>query len=42
MYVVLESFILEIEDEMSTELLFCAGVKIEDIFCGAFDPINFH
>lgn len=42
MYVVFESCILEIEDEMSTELLFCAGVKIEDIVCGAFNPINFH
>lgn len=42
MYVVFESRIWEIEDEMSTELLFCTGVKIEDIFCRAFNPINFH
>lgn len=42
MYVVFESCILEIEDEMSTELVFRAGVKIEDIFCGAFNPIDFH
>lgn len=27
---------------MSAELLFCAGVEVEDIFCGAFNPINFH
>lgn len=42
MYVVFESCILEIEDEMLTELLLCAGVKIEDIVCGAFNPIHFH
>lgn len=40
-YVVFESCILEIEDEMSTELLFCAGVKVEDVFWGAFNPVNF-
>lgn len=31
MYVVFESCILDIEDEMSTEFLFCAGVKIKDV-----------
>lgn len=41
-YVVFECCILEIEDEMSTKLLLCAGVKTEDIVCGAFNPINFH
>lgn len=42
MYVVFECCILEIEDEMSAKLLICAGVKIEDIVCGAFNSINFH
>lgn len=42
MYVVFESRIVEIEDEMSTEFLLCAGVKIEDVVCAAFNPINFH
>lgn len=42
MYVVFESCILDIEDEMSTEFLFCTGVKIEDVVWGAFNPINFH
>lgn len=42
MYVVFESCILEIEDEMSTELLLCAGVKTQDVFCGAVNPIDFH
>ena len=41
-YVVFESRILEIEDEMSTEFLLRAGVKIEDVICAAFNPINFH
>lgn len=41
MYVVFKSCILEIKDQMSTELLICAGVKIKDIFRGAFDPIDF-
>lgn len=41
-YIVFESCVLEIEDEMSTELLLCAGVEIEDIFYGAFNPVDFH
>lgn len=41
-YVVFECCILEIEDEMSTKLVLCAGVKIEDIVCGAFNPINLY
>lgn len=42
MYVVFENCTLEIKDEMSAELFFCAGVEIEDIDCGALDPITFH
>lgn len=42
MYIVFESCMLEAEDEMSAEFLLSAGVQIEDIFCRAFNPINFH
>lgn len=42
MYVVFENCTWEIKDEMSAELFFCAGVQIEDIDCGALDPITFH
>lgn len=42
MYVVFENCIFEIEDEMPTELLICAGVKVQDIARGTYDPINFH
>lgn len=42
MYVVFESCILEIEDEMSTEFLVRAGVEVENIVGGAFNSINLH
>lgn len=42
MYVVFESRILEIEDEMSAELLFRARVEVEDIFCRALEPVDPH
>lgn len=42
MNVVFESSVLQDEDEMSTELLLCAGVKVEDIFRQTFKPIDFH
>lgn len=40
MYVVFENCIFEIEDEMPTELLLCAGVKVQDIAFGTYDTIN--
>lgn len=42
MQVVFESCIFQIKDEMPTEFVRRAGVEIEDIFCRAFNPINFH
>ena len=42
MQVVFESCIFQIKDEMPTEFVLRAGVEIEDIFCRAFNPINFH
>lgn len=42
MQVVFENCIFEIEDEMSTELLLCTRVKVQDIACGTHDSINFH
>lgn len=42
MQVVFENCIFEIEDEMSTELFLCTGVKVQDIARGTHDSINFH
>lgn len=42
MYVVFERCIVEIEDQVSTELLLRAGVQVEDVVCRALNPINFH
>lgn len=42
MQVIFENCTSEIEDEMSTELVLCAGVKVEDITCFTRDSINFH
>lgn len=42
MYVVFEGGILEVEDEMPTELVVGAGVQVENIVCGAFNSINLH
>lgn len=42
MYVVFESSILEVEDEMATELVIGAGVQVENIVAGAFNSINLH
>lgn len=42
MQVIFENCAFEIEDEMSTELVLCAGVKVQDITCFTHDSINFH
>lgn len=42
MYVVFESGIPEVEDEMATELVISAGVQVENIICGAFHSVNLH
>lgn len=42
MQVVFENCIFEIEDEVSTELLLGARVKVQDVTCGTHDSINFH
>lgn len=40
--VVFENSILEVEDEMTAELVFAAGVQVENIICGAFHSVNLH
>lgn len=40
--VVFEGGILEVEDEMATELVVGAGVQVENVVCGALNSINLH